>query len=574
MTLPLDLSHGAGAALGCPVTEASELLATQGELEALGAIFTRIEVVECILDLVGYTSDQPLHHHRLLEPAFGEGDFLLPAARRLLQAWQQCSDQRPVLEALGEALRGVELHRPTFNATRDKLIALLKESMDETTAVAMADRWLIQHDFLLLPIEDQFDYVVGNPPYVRQERIPPPLLSEYRRRYRTLFDRADLYIPFLERSLQLLSKGGHLGFICADRWMKNKYGGPLRAMIAEQYRLKAYIDMMDTPAFHSEVMAYPAITILSREKPGPTRVAYQPEIDREVLNHLASLIRSPALPGDGSSVRELAEVTNGVEPWLLESADQMALVRRLEARFPKLEDAGCKVGIGVATGADRAFIADYESMDVESDRKLPLVTPKDILSGEVEWKGLGVINPFSDEGGLVDLRQYPKLAAYLEARREAIAGRHVARKAPERWYRTIDRIFPALAQKPKLLIPDIKGQAHIVYEKGELYPHHNLYYVTSETWDLRALQAVLRSAVARLFVATYSTRMRGGFLRFQAQYLRRIRLPIWSDVSEALKKDLTAAANSQDLAACNLAAFKLYGLSEYEQAALGVKETQ
>jgi hypothetical protein len=39
------------------------------------------------------------------------------------------------------------------------------------------------------------------------------------------------------------------------------------------------------------------------------------------------------------------------------------------------------------------------------------------------------------------------------------------------------------------------------------------------------LQAVLLSAVTRLFVATYSTKMRGGFLRFQAQYLRRIRIP-------------------------------------------------
>jgi len=95
--------------------------------------------------------------------------------------------------------------------------------------------------------------------------------------------------------------------------------------------------------------------------------------------------------------------------------------------------------------------------------------------------------------------------------------------APANWYRTIDRITPALAARPKLLIPDIKGESHIVFEGGELYPSHNLYYVTSDDWDLRALQAVLLSAVSRLFVATYSTKMRGGFLRFQAQYLRRIR---------------------------------------------------
>jgi hypothetical protein len=70
---------------------------------------------------------------------------------------------------------------------------------------------------------------------VRQERIPGPLLEEYRRRYRTIYDRADLYVPFYERGLALLAEGGRLGFICANRWLKNKYGGPLRKVAAALY---------------------------------------------------------------------------------------------------------------------------------------------------------------------------------------------------------------------------------------------------------------------------------------------------------------------------------------------------
>jgi hypothetical protein len=265
----------------------------------------------------------------------------------------------------------------------------------------------------------------------------------------------------------------------------------------------------------------------------------------------------------------MQHVTNGTEPWLLESPDQMALIRRLEQQYPTLEQAACKVGIGVATGADKAFIGDFETLDVEPDRKLPLVTTRDILSGEVKWQGQGVINPFTDAGPLVDLRGYPRLRHYLEARKEIIAGRHCAQKAPANWYRTIDRITPLIAKKQKLLIPDIKGEAHIVFESGKLYPHHNLYYVTSEAWDLPALQAVLLSGVTRLFVATYSTKMHGGFLRFQAQYLRRIRIPYWQDVSEALRKELIEAAKSRDVQACNRAPFKLYGLSHEERTAIG-----
>jgi hypothetical protein len=552
------------------VAAAIETLASRGGIEARGAIFTRPEVVDFILDLVGYTDDQPLHHKRLLEPSFGGGDFLLSVIGRLLAAWRVSKNAGSVVEELGDAIRAVELHRETFEATRTAVVERLKnEGISGQAATALVDRWLVQGDYLLAPLNGQFDFVVGNPPYVRQELIPAPLLAEYRSRYLTMYDRADLYIPFIERSLLMLADSGNLGFICADRWMKNRYGGPLRNLVSERFHLKVYVDMVDTQAFQSEVIAYPAITIIGREKPGATRIAHRPSIDHKTLVALADALRAKTLPKERKELRELARVTNGAEPWLLESSDQTALIRRIEQQFPTIEEAACKVGIGVATGADKAFIGDFDSLDVEPDRKLPLVGTRDILTGEVQWRGQGVINPFADDGRLVDLRQYPRLRRYLEARKDEIAGRHCAQKTPTNWYRTIDRIFPPLAKRPKLLIPDIKGEAHIVFERGRLYPHHNLYYVTSKEWNLRALQAVLLSDVIRLFVSTYSTRMRGGYFRFQAQYLRRIRIPYWRDVPEALRKELIEAATNRNPQACNRAAFRLYRLSQEERSALG-----
>lgn len=554
----------------CPVTVAVEELARAGGVEERGAIFTRREVVEFILDLVGYTTDQPLHKLTLLEPSFGDGDFLLPVIDRLLSAWKSRGKTTRPLDTLGGCIRAVELHRDTFNRTHAAVVARLAGAgIAARTASAIADGWLLHGDFLLTPLPAGFDVVVGNPPYVRQEMIPAALLGEYRRRYTTMYDRADLYIPFIERSLRLLTKAGALGFICADRWMKNRYGGPLRALVAEGFHLKVHVDMTDTPAFHSDVTAYPAITVITREKAGVTRLAHRPAIDSDFLTTLAGILTAKKLPQDSGAVRELAGVTAGSEPWILESADQLAVVRRLERDFPVIEEAGCKVGIGVATGADEAFIGPFDALDVEDDRKEPLVMTRDIMSGAVEWRGYGVINPFATVGGLVDLADYPRLKRYLEARKDAIAGRHCAKKAPANWYRTIDRITPSLTRKPKLLVPDIKGESHIVYEDGSLYPHHNLYFITSDEWDLRALQAVLLSAIARLFVATYSTKMRGGFLRFQAQYLRRIRVPRWDDVPARLRRELRAAAETQDIAACNRAAFKLYRLTAEEKEALG-----
>ena len=568
--LAFDLLNDLRVPNSAGVNAAIEHMSTAACTESRGAVFTRSVVVDFILDLTGYTVDQPLYTKRLLEPSFGAGDFLLPAIGRLLDSWKSLNAPGSPVDDLRDAVRAVELHRQSYLSTHAAVVSLLaRRGVSLGEATALADGWLIQDDFLLTALEGRFDVVVGNPPYVRQELIPAALLKQYRARYQTMYDRADLYIPFLERSLSLLASKGHLGFICSDRWMKNRYGGPLRSLVASQFHLKVCVDMVDTPAFHSDVIAYPAITVISRETPGPTRLAHRPVIDPVVLRRLSDALRSGNIPNGANSVRELARVTNGPEPWLLESADQMALIRRLEKRFPTLEEAGCVVGIGVATGADKVFIGDFEALDVESDCKLPLVMTKDIVTGEVRWRGQGVINPFAEGGGLVDLRAYPRLRQFLEAHKNVIAGRHCAQKTPQNWYRTIDRITPALATKPKLLIPDIKGEAHVVFEEGKLYPHHNLYFVTSEEWDLRALQAVLLSSLTRLFVATYSTKMRGGYLRFQAQYLRRIRIPKWTEVSDLLRDELKNAAIKRDVSACDKAVFRLYGLNSEERSALG-----
>src|SRR5690349_9561588 len=69
---------------------------------------------------------------------------------------------------------------------------------------------------------------------------------------------------------------------------------------------------------------------------------------------------------------ELRPETSGVCRHALDASTQLNLVRRLEAAYPTLEEAGCKVGIGVATGADQVFIAPFDKLDVEPDRKLPI----------------------------------------------------------------------------------------------------------------------------------------------------------------------------------------------------------
>lgn len=567
------LSGESFGARSAEVAAALSELARQGDVNQRGAVYTNASVVDAILQLVGYTQSADLPGMRVLEPAFGGGDFLFALVDRLLASYlARGGTPQRAAQDLGACVHAIELHLSTYGSTRKELERRLRAwGMSAPMAATLAGRWLFQDDFLLTDLKPGYDFVVGNPPYVRQERIPAALLQAYRGRYQTIYDRADLYVPFYERSLDLLAPRGVLGFVCSNRWVKNKYGAPLRAKVAAGFELQYYIDLNSIDAFQEQVFAYPSVTVIRRRQsfnaPSQTRVALSSKETPCAFPDLLRMLQR-ADECDNARVCQLEDVARGKDPWLLDRPKQLSLIRRLESTFPTLEASGCKVGIGVATGADSVYIGAYDRLAVEPDRKLPLVMASDLIAGEIRWGGKGVVNPFMADGSLAPLEDFPKLAGYVEANRDKIAGRHVAKKQPNRWYRTIDRIDPGLTKRPKLLIPDIKGAPTVVYDSGQYYPHHNLYVVVSETWDLLALQTLLRSSLALLFVAAYSVRMAGGCLRFQAQYLRRIRAPFWESIPDGLRKALVSVAASRDQDEIDHVVARLFGLSSQERALL------
>ena len=98
-------------------------------------------------------------------------------------------------------------------------------------------------------------------------------------------------------------------------------------------------------------------------------------------------------------------------------------------------------------------------------------------------------------------------------------------------------------------------------DKGGFYPHHNLYYVVSDKWDLEVLGGLLLSDIANLFVGAYCVKMRGGTYRFQAQYLRKIRVPKPDAIDAPTAAVLAHAFRNRDRAAATDAAAALYGIS-------------
>lgn len=526
-----------------------------------GVVYTKPWMVALVLDLAGYTVDRPLAQLVAVEPSAGDGAFLQEMARRLIASARR---HRTPLADTRDAIRAFEIAPAAANAAIEAITTTLLElDLDPELAASLAASWIKAGDFLEGSLGFPFaDFVVGNPPYIRLEEIPPEKAAFYRS-FSAMRGRADIYVAFYQAALLQLKPGGVCGFICADRWMLNDYGSALREFITTQgFAVRTLIEAHTVDAFATEVSAYPAVTLIAHAPQQSVVVAKAlPGIETiptvEILAHLSRAESTPWL-----RAARFADWFHGDEPWPCSSPEALKLLKHLEATCLPLESAltGTKIGIGVASGADRIFITEPNATpDIEPERLLPLALASDLHDGRVEWSGRHLVNPW-DEQGLVNPDDFPRFSAHLRPHHTLLRARHTAKERPQHWHKTIDRVNLGLLRREKLYIADIKERLLPALDEGCTYPHHNLYWITSISWDLRVLGALLMSAVGEFFIHCYAVRMRGGSLRFQAQYLRRIRVPPLEWITPQLAATLRRAFETQDTALATEAALLAYRL--------------
>jgi hypothetical protein len=535
-------------------------------------VYTKEWVVNLLLDLAGYVPTINLVDAIAVEPSAGEGAFLGPMIRRLLAS---CRRLGKTIADCEHSILAYELDEGSAARARVLICELLeRDGVEKQVANRLANRWVRCSDYLFEDWGLEADFVIGNPPYIRLEDMPETSAAMYRQAYTTMRGRADLYVAFFEAALRQLKQGGVCAFICADRWMRNQYGAELRRLITSGYSLQFLIEMHDAQPFEDEVDAYPAVTVIRRSTQGSAVVATaSPGVEQAQASRLSDSLLTLAADRSSKLATGLtAAVVNtwfkGSDPWPCRTPAQLTLLRRLEEQFIPLEseETQTRVGIGVATGNDHLFITT-DSRLVENSRLLKLALVEDIQTGKLAWSGHYLIDPW-ERDGLVDLQCFPKLAAYFHRHASTIKKRNVTSKNPHAWFRTIDRVNHSLLNEPKLYIADIKNELSPVLDHGETYPHHNLYFVQSELWDLEVLGGLLLSQVAHFFIESYGVRMRGGYLRFQAQYLRRIRIPRMAAIPERHGCELREAFRTRDRVRATRAALEVYGISaaEMEQA--------
>lgn len=457
-----------------------------------GDVPTSPEVVKYMLDLVGYVSSRNLSDVYILEPSCGEGEFVVEIVKRLKES--SIVFGFDAQEAFQKCVFGCDIVAEKIMRCRQRL-----EALDFDTSLSHIE----VSDFLHTRFPEM-DVVIGNPPYVRYENIPSAQIDFIKNTFPTFHYRADLYIPFFEKSLRLLKPNGRHCFICANRWLKNEYGKKLRRLVSSFFRLEKIINLEHADAFQENVLAYPAITLITNSKASST-------FKYAEANAVSELI---SLEMDDREMPLNDDWTNAFNRTA--SSDHLYII----------EELGFKIGIGVATGADNIFISSLLPDLVEHELLLPALNAKDLRGDRLNWHGEYLLNPYTSNGELINLSKYPLAAKYLSSHQERLANRHIAQKNASKWYKTIDRISPHLKSEAKILLPDMSGNRYIFIDEGNFYPLHNLYYITGHSIkELKILCAILMSDHIRQQIGNITNNMNGGFPRWQSQYLRKLKVP-------------------------------------------------
>lgn len=121
-----------------------------------------------------------------------------------------------------------------------------------------------------------FDIVIANPPYVRAD-APDPTHMAFRKNleetndYKTLYEKWDLFIPFIEKSLNLLNDRGNLKYITSNSLCTSKYAHKLLDLIQKEYAVNS-IDYFENMEVFEGIGVIPVIIGINKNNKAVSEV--------------------------------------------------------------------------------------------------------------------------------------------------------------------------------------------------------------------------------------------------------------------------------------------------------------
>jgi adenine-specific DNA-methyltransferase len=198
-----------------------------------------------------------------------------------------------------------------------------------------------------------FDVVIGNPPYIRQEEFSS-IKSYLQDQYQTFAGTADLYVYFVERSMQVASQKGQFIYILPNKWMRAGYGSALRKWISS-FKICSIIDFGDLPVFE-EATTYPCIWHMEKAN-SDTKTFKATIVDTLVFPEgLEKFIESHTF--------ELNLTLLSDKGWTLVNDRVQLLLEKIKRKgVPLGEYVKGKIFYGIKTGFNEAFIIDEATRD-------------------------------------------------------------------------------------------------------------------------------------------------------------------------------------------------------------------
>jgi len=370
-----------------------------------------------------------------------------------------------------------------------------------------------------------FDAVIGNPPWVRQE-----LISEHKgyfeSHYKTYHGVADLYQYFIEKGVSILNESGYFSYIVASKWLRAKYGQPLRIWL-KNHTINLLIDFGDLPIFRSAT-TYSSILNISKSKRPSVKVPVA-EIDTLEFENLSEYVKQQT----NIISKDLLEDSG----WSLKDETEINLIKKLNKNCAPLESyVNKKIYRGVLTGYNKAFIIDDTTRKelIKSDSRSkkiikPFLVGKDIKRYQPPASEIYLI--FTRRG--IDINKYPAIKSHLSKFKENLMPKPndwKGDKWPGRkpgkyeWYEIQDTVdYYKEFEKIKLLWPGISRQvtAFTLDEKNYYGNDNNQLIISADKF----LLGILNSKASKYFLSNTCDKVQGGFYRLKIIYVAQIPIP-------------------------------------------------
>ena len=433
---------------------------------------------------------------------------------------------------------------------------------------------------------DYFDICIGNPPYVRQEKIKElkPILKQ---QYSCFTGVADLYVYFFEQAIKLLKEKGILTYITSNKYFRSGYGEKLREFLVKKTQLKQLIDFGDAPVFTA--IAYPSIIITVTHA---SSVSPKQNIDTKikVLNwQIGKPINNfiEVLNTDSFHIEQKALKPQG---WQLEDNTVLQLLEKLKKTgIPLGEYVNGRFYYGIKTGFNEAFIVDRETRDrlisehPSSEEVLkPFLRGKDVKRWVVNFAEQYLIkiessenkkHPWSDkpeqEAEKIFSQTYPAIYQYLNQYREQLIKRYDQGKYF--WEFRSCKYWNEF-EETKIVYPDIAKYSEFSWDANNYYLVNTLYLMPTSN---KYILGILNSQTTYWYYIQISPSIRGDFYRFIAQYVSQIPIPKPTDTQDAcvtrivdkileIKRQNPKADTTKLEREIDEIVYKLYGLTEEE----------